>query len=206
MKKKYIWPAVIAAAAIILLVLAGYFMFMKNSGAKPEAGETAVKISGPIAVMDTNFGVIKLELFSSDTPNTVENFVSLAKIGFYDGVKFHRVIKGFMIQGGDPLSKDDTMKARWGTGGPGYVVNDEIHPNNRNVIGTIAMANAGPNTNGSQFFINVADNNYLDGKHTVFGKVVEGMDVVSRIENTPTEGADRPVNDAIIKSVKIIGK
>ncbi|MBI5045741.1 MAG: peptidylprolyl isomerase [Candidatus Niyogibacteria bacterium] len=155
--------------------------------------------------MDTNFGEIKLELFASDAPHTVENFVSLAKIGFYDGVKFHRVIRGFMIQGGDPLSKDDSMKARWGTGGPGYAFADEIHANNRNVVGTIAMANAGPDTNGSQFFINVADNDYLDGKHTVFGKVVEGMDVVSRIENTPTEGPDRPVSDATIKSVKILG-
>ncbi|MEK7646848.1 MAG: peptidylprolyl isomerase [Patescibacteria group bacterium] len=206
MKKKYIWPAVIAVAAIILLALGGYFMFMKNDGSKPEEEGVAEETLRAIAVMDTNLGEIKLELFSSDAPNTVENFVSLAKIGFYDGVKFHRVIKGFMIQSGDPLSKDDSMKARWGTGGPGYVFVDEIHANNRNAAGTIAMANAGPNTNGSQFFINVANNDYLDGKHTVFGRVVEGMDVVSSIENTPTEGSDRPVDDVIIKSVKIIGR
>lgn len=204
MNKNYIWLAVLAA--IILLVLAGYFIFMKNDSAKPESENVSQKISGKVAVMETNFGDIKIELFSADAPNTVENFVSLGKVGFYDGVKFHRVIKGFMIQGGDPLSKDDAMRARWGTGGPGYAFADELRPNNHNVAGTIAMANAGPNTNGSQFFINVANNDYLDGKHTVFGKVVEGMDVVSRIENTPTEGSDRPVSDVIIKSVKIVGE
>ena len=156
-----------------------------------------------IAVMQTNKGVIELELFSNDAPKTVENFVKLAKEGFYDGVKFHRVIKGFMLQGGDPLSKDDSMKDRWGTGGPGYAFEDEIHANNRNAAGTIAMANAGPNTNGSQFFINTADNSRLDAKHTVFGKVVSGMEVVSQIENVETDRSDRPIENVVIESITI---
>ena len=147
---------------------------------------------------------IKLELFKEDAPNTVENFVSLAKADFYNGVKFHRVIKSFMIQGGDPLSKDDSMINRWGTGGPGYTFADEIHSNNKNDKGTISMANAGPNTNGSQFFINTNNNNFLDTKHTVFGNVVEGMDVVSKIENVETSTADRPVESVVINSIEII--
>ncbi|MCF7864973.1 MAG: peptidylprolyl isomerase [Candidatus Pacebacteria bacterium] len=149
----------------------------------------------------TNKGNIKIELFDSLVPNTTANFRKLAEAGFYNGVKFHRVIKGFMIQSGDPLTKDDSKSAEWGTGGPGYKFADEIGPANRNDVGTIAMANAGPNTNGSQFFINVNPNNFLDGKHTVFGKVVEGIDVVAAIENTPTDGSDRPLSPVVIESV-----
>jgi len=156
-----------------------------------------------IAIMQTNFGEIKIELFSADAPKTVENFIKLAESGFYDTAKFHRVIKGFMIQGGDPLSKDDSLKDRWGTGGPGYSFLDEIHSHNHNVAGTISMANAGSNTNGSQFFINTNDNGFLDTKHTVFGRVIAGMDVVRSIENVSTEGPDRPVDNVIIQSIKI---
>lgn len=152
--------------------------------------------------LNTNKGTIELELFDQLKPNTVANFVKLAKEGYYDGVKFHRVIKGFMIQGGDPLTKDDTMSARWGTGGPGYTFADEIGSENNNATGTISMANAGPNTNGSQFFINVNDNNFLDTKHTAFGKVVGGMDVVSTIENVATAPGDRPVEAVVIESVE----
>jgi peptidylprolyl isomerase len=155
------------------------------------------------AILHTNKGDITIEFADAQAPNTVANFVKLASSGFYDGTKFHRVIKGFMIQGGDPLSKDDSMMARWGTGGPGYQFADEIGPDNHDVAGTIAMANAGPNTNGSQFFINVADNNFLDTKHTVFGKVVAGMEVVTAIENTPTDANDRPVEAMIINSVTL---
>jgi peptidylprolyl isomerase len=115
-------------------------------------------------------------------------------------------MKGFMIQAGDPLTKDDSLKDRWGTGGPGYYFNDEIHENNFNVYGTISMANAGPDTNGSQFFINVADNNFLNTKHTVFGKVIDGMDVVHRIENVETDSNDRPIESVIIKDIKIVEK
>ena len=123
-------------------------------------------------------------------PITAGNFETLVKKGFYDGVIFHRVIPNFMIQGGDSSGT--------GMGGPGYVIKDEFGKNNRNDRGTIAMANAGPNTGGSQFFINVANNNFLDTKHPVFGKVVEGMDVVDKIVNVKT------VNDRPVEEVKII--
>lgn len=146
-------------------------------------------------------GDITIELNDTDAPHTVENFIKLATEGFYNGVKFHRIIPGFMIQGGDPLTKDDTAQEMWGTGGPGYSFADEIHEHNRNEVGTIAMANAGPDTNGSQFFINVADNNFLDDKHTVFGKVTEGMDIVEAIQVVPTEAQDRPVDPVVIKEI-----
>jgi len=155
------------------------------------------------ATLNTNKGAITIEFFKDQTPNTVDNFVKLAKEGFYDGVKFHRVIKGFMIQGGDPLTKDDSKMDMWGTGGPGYQFADEIGANNKNDIGTISMANAGPDTNGSQFFINVAANNFLDDKHTVFGKIVAGMDVVQAIEASPTGPSDRPVSPVIINSITL---
>lgn len=153
------------------------------------------------ATLQTNKGEIEIEFFGEQTPKTVENFVKLAGSGFYDGVKFHRVIPGFMIQGGDPLTKDDSLMTRWGTGGPGYSFEDEITSENKNMAGTISMANSGPNTNGSQFFINTKDNNFLDGKHTVFGRVVKGADVVMAIEKTKTDERDRPVEAVVIKSV-----
>ncbi len=155
------------------------------------------------AILKTNLGTIIIEFFTKDAPNTVANFVKLSKAGFYDGTKFHRVIKGFMIQGGDPLSKDDTMINRWGTGGPGYAFNDELRAGNNNVIGTISMANSGPNTNGSQFFINVANNSFLDGKHTTFGHVTSGMDVVNKIEATETGVNDRPNTSMVIEKVTL---
>jgi len=155
------------------------------------------------ATFTTNKGVIEIELYDDLAPKTVENFTKLASSNFYDGVKFHRVIKGFMIQSGDPLSKDDSLEDRWGTGGPGYKFDDEIHAKNNNLAGTISMANAGPNTNGSQFFINVTNNDFLDTKHTVFGKVTKGMDVVTTIENVETLPGDRPVEAVIIESITI---
>lgn len=155
------------------------------------------------AIITTNKGVIELELFSDRAPKTVTNFIELAQSGFYDGVKFHRVIQGFMIQSGDPNSKDDEHMELWGTGGPGYRFEDEIHEENHNLSATIAMANAGPNTNGSQFFINVADNSYLDPKHTVFGRVVSGMDVVHDIENVEVGLRDIPLEAVVIQSIEI---
>lgn len=154
------------------------------------------------ATLQTSMGDITIE-FNEATPNTVANFVKLAQAGYYDGTKFHRVIKGFMNQGGDPLSKDDSQMARWGTGGPGYAFNDEITIDNRNDYGTISMANAGPNTNGSQFFINAFDNNMLDTKHTVFGKVVDGIDVVMAINNVATGPNDRPVKPVVINKITL---
>ncbi len=134
-----------------------------------------------VAVIETSKGNIKLELFTNDAPKTVENFMKLTNENFYDGIKFHRVISDFMIQTGDPLSKDDNP-ANDGTGGPGYSFEDEIN-SHKVEVGSLAMANSGPNTNGSQFFIVTEKSQpHLDGKHTVFGKVIEGMDIVKSIE------------------------
>lgn len=155
------------------------------------------------ATFHTTKGDITIEFYPDIAPNTVANFTKLAKSGFYDGVKFHRVIKDFMIQGGDPLSKDDSQMARWGTGGPGYKFADEITPKSKNLAGTISMANAGPNTNGSQFFINAKDNAFLDGGYTVFGKVTKGMDVVLAINTVPTDAKDRPVTPVVINSISL---
>ena len=147
------------------------------------------------ATMHTNHGQIELELFDEDAPKTVENFVKLSKDGFYDGLIFHRVIRDFMIQGGCPEGT--------GTGGPGYQFEDEINEN-KIVRGALAMANAGPDTNGSQFFIVTTDAApWLDGKHTVFGRVTEGMETVDAIEGAPTGAQDRPVEDAVIERVEV---
>ncbi len=156
-----------------------------------------------IVILKTNKGDIKLELFARQTPKTVANFIKLTNENFYDGVRFHRVIKNFMIQSGDPLSKDVANKSMWGTGGPGYQFEDEFVQGLSNVKGTISMANSGPGTNGSQFFINTVDNLYLDGRHTVFGKVIEGMDVVDKINNTPTNSDDKPLEDVLIADVMV---
>jgi cyclophilin family peptidyl-prolyl cis-trans isomerase len=147
------------------------------------------------ATMRTTEGPIEIELFEEDAPKTVGNFKKLASDGFYDGVIFHRVIKDFMIQGGDPTGT--------GSGGPGYTFDDEFN-DHKVVRGALAMANAGPNTNGSQFFIvTTPEASWLDGKHTVFGQVVEGMDVVDRIEGTQTGPGDKPVDDVKIEGVDL---
>jgi peptidylprolyl isomerase len=155
------------------------------------------------ATFHTNKGQFTIELFEKEVPKTVENFSTLARKGFYDGVKFHRIIENFMIQGGDPLTKDDTKMSMWGTGGPGYTFADEIGPDNRNLIGTISMANAGPNTNGSQFFINTNDNTFLNPKHTVFGRVSDGMEVVHDIASTAVDAHDRPTEPVIIEKITL---
>ena len=145
--------------------------------------------------MSTNKGEIVFEMFDDDAPKTVKNFKDLAEKGFYNGLVFHRVIKDFMIQGGCPQGT--------GTGGPGYQFEDEFN-DHKVVRGALAMANSGPNTNGSQFFIVTIDAApWLDGKHTVFGEVTEGMDVVDKIEATETDGRDKPVNDVRIESVTL---
>lgn len=154
------------------------------------------------AVIDTSMGTIEIQLFTREMPITTKNFIDLAEEGFYEDTKFHRVIKQFMIQGGDPLSKDDTKKQIWGTGGPGYTIEDEFAEGLSNAMGTIAMANAGPNTGGSQFFINLVSNTFLDSKHPVFGKVVKGMDVVERIGQVETVN-DKPVKPVIIEKITI---
>jgi cyclophilin family peptidyl-prolyl cis-trans isomerase len=155
------------------------------------------------ATFKTTMGDIVIAFDNANTPKTLENFINLTSSGFYNGTKFHRVIKDFMIQGGDPLTKDDSKQAMWGTGGPGYQFDDEIKSTNNNIKGTISMANAGPNTNGSQFFINVADNTFLNGKHTVFGHVISGYDIVEKMSNVQTAPGDRPVDPLVINSVEL---
>ena len=148
-----------------------------------------------IATMTTSEGPITIELFDADAPKTVQNFKDLAAKGFYDGLIFHRVIKDFMIQGGCPEGT--------GTGGPGYTFEDEFN-DHKIVRGALAMANAGPNTNGSQFFlVTTPAASWLDGKHTVFGQITEGLDVVDKIEGKPTDARDKPTEDVRIESLTI---
>ena len=147
------------------------------------------------ATLHTNHGAIAIELFDEDAPTTVENFLKLARDGFYDGVVFHRIIPDFMIQGGDPTGT--------GTGGPGYTFEDEFN-DHKVERGALAMANAGPNTNGSQFFIvTTAAAPWLDGKHTVFGRVTDGMDAVDKIEAVETDGQDKPREAVVIERVEL---
>ena len=147
------------------------------------------------ATLHTNHGAVAIELFDDDAPKTVENFLKLSRDGFYNGVIFHRIIPDFMIQGGDPTGT--------GSGGPGYQFEDEFN-DNKVVRGALAMANAGPNTNGSQFFIVTADEcSWLDGKHTVFGSVTDGADVVDRLEGVETDAGDRPTRAVAIESLVI---
>jgi len=147
-------------------------------------------------LLHTSMGDVTIELFDAKMPITTENFRKLVEKKFYDGTIFHRVIDGFMVQGGDPEGT--------GFGGPGYSIKDELPPDNRNARGTISMANSGPNTGGSQFFINVADNNRLDPKHPAFGKVVSGMDVVDQISTVPKDQMDRPRKAVTIKKARVV--
>ncbi len=147
-------------------------------------------------LLQTTLGDIRIELFDDAMPITAGNFRKLVEKGFYNGVVFHRVIPGFMIQGGDPTGT--------GMGGPGYSIKDELPATNRNSRGTISMANAGPNTGGSQFFINVVDNQRLDPKHPAFGKVVAGMEVADAISRVPRNRQDRPNQDVAIKKASVV--
>lgn len=141
------------------------------------------EIAAKQVTITTDKGPITIELFREQTPITTANFLELAESGFYNGVRFHRIIEDFMAQVGDPLSKDMAMQPRWGTGGPGYTIPDEFVPElKHDAPGIVSMANAGPNTGGSQFFITYEPTPWLDGKHTVFGKVVSGMEVVEQLE------------------------
>ena len=160
--------------------------------------------------LKTSMGDIVIELFLAQAPITAGNFLKLSQEDFYDGVAFHRVIPDFMIQGGDPLSKDDDP-ANDGTGGPGYFIEDEFYEGSSNVRGTISMANAGPGTAGSQFFINIADNTFLDydkeplsSQHAVFGRVTSGMDVVDAISLVPRDPRDQPLAGVVIEDVAVL--
>lgn len=181
MKNKF--KIVLVFGVLLLLVLISFLLSNKNTNTK--------------VLLETTKGEIVIELYD-DMPITTENFRDLVERGFYDGVIFHRVIDDFMIQGGDPTGT--------GRGGPGYTIKDEFthKGGNENNKGTISMANSGPNTGGSQFFINLDDNNYLDDKHPAFGEVVKGMDVVYSIAEVETDSNNRPVNDVEIINAEII--
>jgi len=178
---------------IILMMIFSLNVFSQKKGTKKMTNDTTV------AVIKTNMGTIEVELFSKETPKTVENFVGLAKKGYYKGVIFHRVIDDFMIQGGDP-----TGTGRGGASFWGGKFQDEIVPSLVfDKEGLIAMANSGPNTNGSQFFITLVPTPWLNGHHTIFGKVIAGMDVVKAIGKVPKNKMDRPLKDVVIENIAI---
>ncbi len=157
-----------------------------------------------VAVIQTSEGTMVVEFWPDVAPKTVENFKTLAKKGFYDGTCFHRVIKGFMIQGGDPLTKDASKEAAWGTGDPGYKIKAEFNSKSH-VRGVLSMARSNdPNSAGSQFFICHGDPKFLDNQYTTFGKLIKGDDVLEKIATTPTKPGDRPVKRMVVESVKIV--
>lgn len=209
---------ILSLIVIAIIVVGGYYLFRPNipestlniptdnsaiatSTEEVQATSTTTiinKISNMITI-ETNYGKIVFETYNTDAPKTVENFITLANKGFYNGLIFHRVIPGFMIQGGDPNGT--------GTGGPGYQFADELNPNTASYKagykkGVVAMANAGPNTNGSQFFIMTADYP-LPNSYTIFGKVVSGQDVVDKIANVQTGANDKPVTPVVMKTVTV---
>jgi len=168
----------------------------------PEQQENLLKEYSQ-AIIKTSLGNIKVKFYNSESPMTVNNFLNLAKADFYNQTKFHRVIKDFMIQGGDPLSKEDDSSL-WGTGGPNYRFKDEFN-SHKLIAGSLAMANSGPATNGSQFFIVTAESTpWLDGKHTNFGEVISGMDIVKKIEAVQTGINDRPSTPVVINEIELL--
>ena len=186
---------------VVIVIIAGMALW-RYYGGRPT--QTTNNSNNPTVTIHTTKGDIKLELFADKTPITVKNFIDLTNKGFYNDTLFHRVIPNFMIQGGDPNTRAGQPET-YGMGGPGYSILDEFIAGLSNVRGTISMANAGPNTGGSQFFINVADNTFLDGKHTVFGKVLDGMNVVDAIVNVPQTGEpqNRPLDPVRIDYIAI---
>lgn len=204
---------VIIGIIIVAAVAYGVFLFVKTPTPLPvdtniKNMDTTNSLPSQRTRIETNYGTIVVELYSRDAPKAVANFIKLAEEGFYSGIKFHRVIKDFMIQGGDPLTKDDTKIPLWGTGGPGYQFEDELNPATKSYQdgyqrGVLAMANAGENTNGSQFFIMHRDVP-LEHKYTIFGKVIEGMEVVDVITSAPVGAQDRPLTAVIIERISII--
>jgi peptidylprolyl isomerase len=236
MRKENVISVLAAIVTCAVLIVGGAMLFGKNDAsssvktsitdAKSDEVELVSPLSAeelkaynvamtnennPVAEFSTNLGTFTLEVFEDTMPITAGNFIKLVEEGFYDGIKFHRVIPDFMIQGGDPITKTADV-ARYGTGGPGYAIPDEHIAGEylTNVRGTISMANSGPNSGGSQFFINVADNTFLDfdkqplnSKHPVFGRVVDGMDVIDGIAAVETNDRDLPLEDVVIEKVII---
>lgn len=165
-----------------------------NGSQNKEKGD--VVVNNRVAVFETNKGTFEVELFEDKAPQTTKNFIDLSEKGFYNGVIFHRIIDGFMLQGGDPTGT--------GTGGPGYTIKDEFHPDlKHDAEGILSMANAGPNTGGSQFFVTLAKTPWLDGHHAVFGKVIKGMDIVKAIGKVETDFQDRPLENVVINKIAI---
>lgn len=202
MRDKFITIA--AGAAVLALIIFFNTYYRQGEGPAPKAArdftteaDAQIETEGKlIAVVETNKGTFKFELFPEDAPGTVQNFVKLARKGFYDGTIFHRVIPGFMMQGGDPEGT--------GRGGPGYTIKAEFNKR-KHVAGTVAMARAAdPDSAGSQFYVCFAPAPHLDGKYTVFGQVIEGMDVVHEIEKVPTDRNDRPLEKVVMKKVSIV--
>lgn len=208
--KNFQFPVFFAFAALLALAVGGC------SADKPASTPaiTPAEVSSPtpsapnatneVAVITTSEGVMVLEFYPDVAPKHVDNFKTLAKKGFYDGQCFHRVISGFMIQGGDPNTKDESLKNVWGQGGPGYTINAEFNAKHH-ARGILSMARTpDPNSAGSQFFICHGDCGQLDGQYTVFGNLIKGLDVLDKIATTPTEGPDRPVKRMSIESIRIV--
>jgi peptidyl-prolyl cis-trans isomerase A (cyclophilin A) len=183
----------------IVLTIATLVGCAARSNTQPKESDDPKQLSdkyNPVAILETNMGSMVLELYADKAPRTVENFIKLAENGFYNGVIFHRVIKDFMIQGGDPTGT--------GTGGPGYSIKDEIHPTlKHDKEGVLAMAHHGPNTGGSQFYITLKSTPWLDGGYTIFGQLIRGSDTLQNIGKVPTGRANRPLNDIVIRLVTI---
>ncbi len=187
----------IVFVALAVLIVFSAYVFWNNKSAKPTPSNNQNQNMKHLISIKTNFGEIQFETYDSDAPKTAANFIALANKGFYDGLTFHRVIKGFMIQGGDPNGN--------GAGGPGYQFEDELNSQTESykagyTKGTVVMANAGPNTNGSQFFI-MLENYPLPHNYTIFGKVVKGQDIVDKIGNVKTDSQDKPLSPVIMEKV-----
>lgn len=180
--------------ALVLIFVANQILFSQQKKDKKKMVDSMT-----VAIIQTNMGTIEIELFADKTPKTVENFVGLANKGYYNGVIFHRVIDNFMIQGGDPTGTGRGGQSFWG----GKFEDEFVPELKHNGAGILSMANAGPNTNGSQFFITLKETPWLDGRHTVFGKVIKGMDVVQAIGKVPTNQQDRPLKDVVMEKVTI---
>lgn len=201
---------ILLIVGVIILLILAFFLYRRSQNVKqiqtaPEVSSIKIDMNENIeyktAILKTSKGEIIIEL-ASDKPLATQNFIKLANQKFYDGVKFHRVIKDFMIQTGDPLSKDESQKDFWGTGGPEYKFNDELTGIEKYEIGTVAMANSGPNTNGSQFFI-MTSNTPLPPLYTIFGKVVAGQEVAQKIQEVSTDSKDRPLEAITIDSIEL---
>ena len=197
--KKYL----VMLTVVLLVLVVALFLRRNGNNVTGTSNETRIgegnagdTMKNRQAIIETNKGTIEVELFEDKAPKTTANFIKLAQEGFYDGIIFHRVIPDFMIQTGDPEGT--------GRGGPGYTINDEFHPSlKHSKPGILSMANAGPNTGGSQFFITQIATPWLDGKHAIFGQVIKGQDVVDAIAAVPRDGMDRPRQDVVMKKVTI---